>query len=659
MFAKLAYRNVKRQMGNYLVYFITVTLTVALMFAVNNAVFSEQLLARAATYKELKSGLILLSVFVSLMVSFILGYATSFMLKLRKREFGTYLTLGMTRGNILSVFVLETLLMCAAALIAGLCLGFLLYQGLMLLLVRLMEIEFVFSAYSLWGLLLTVFLVVGMFFLSSLTSAFYLRKVSVYELLHADKKVERGAGQPVMWLLLTLLSTGMTAAGIVLFYFELKESVSVGGGAMRLVLEGALFAAGVILFHVGLSKSITYLLMRNKRFKSKGANTFTLRQLSAKLSSNAVLAGILAFLVTFAMVGSNVSFLQKAVNNAELLNSYPYDVNGMVSTKEENAVDLHTARDIISRYATIEEEVPYSVYTNGENYLHSFTRWHGDAYSSLTDSFLALSRYNALLQGSGRTPVQCGSDEFLIVADTNLYGADFRGTALRLNGKSYTFAGLKEDSPHLGYTYFYAVVPDEAVTGMTVETQALALNLKEKKFDCVGMREALTYTYELQGEVNGAEGAILASRCDFAIREYGRIQRNTQTAVFTLSILYVAVIFVFMAMAVLALKTLSSCGEDRERYTLLRRLGANRAVCASALFRQVGIFFLLPFVLPVLLSIPVGFVCVQMLHWVGYMEVASQVAGSCAIIAGALTAVYGLYFTATYLLAKGKVLADG
>ena len=43
---KLAARNVKRQIGNYLIYFITVSLTVALMFAINNVIFEEQLLAR-------------------------------------------------------------------------------------------------------------------------------------------------------------------------------------------------------------------------------------------------------------------------------------------------------------------------------------------------------------------------------------------------------------------------------------------------------------------------------------------------------------------------------------------------------------------------------------------------------------------------------------
>ena len=102
MLAKLAARNVKRQVGNYLIYFITVSLTVALMFAVNNVIYEKGMLEKLSDAEEMRTMLTALSVIVSLIVAFVLGYATSFMLKLRKREFGTYLTLGMTRRNILS-----------------------------------------------------------------------------------------------------------------------------------------------------------------------------------------------------------------------------------------------------------------------------------------------------------------------------------------------------------------------------------------------------------------------------------------------------------------------------------------------------------------------------------------------------------------------------
>ena len=101
MLSKLALRNVKRQVGNYLIYFMTVVFTVAMLFSVSNIIFSENLM-KFATSKEIRGALICVVVFICTIVAFVLSYATSFMLKLRKREFGTYLTLGMTRKISLS-----------------------------------------------------------------------------------------------------------------------------------------------------------------------------------------------------------------------------------------------------------------------------------------------------------------------------------------------------------------------------------------------------------------------------------------------------------------------------------------------------------------------------------------------------------------------------
>ena len=119
MFTKLAVRNVKRQLGNYLIYFMTVSLTVSFIFAINNVIYSPQLLQWVEEASSMKIALIGLTIFIALIVAFVLGYATAFMLKLRKREFGTYLTLGMTRKNILSIFVSETMIMCFTALGLG------------------------------------------------------------------------------------------------------------------------------------------------------------------------------------------------------------------------------------------------------------------------------------------------------------------------------------------------------------------------------------------------------------------------------------------------------------------------------------------------------------------------------------------------------------
>ncbi len=186
MLVKLAERNVKRQLGNYLIYFATVMLSIAMMFAFCNLIFSEQLSEIALKSQGISSGMTGLTVLVSVVTAFVLSYASSYMLKLRKKEFGTYLTLGMKRGDILKIFTCETLLIFAVALLCGIAAGAFISQGLTALLCMLMGSEVGIASYNLKGLALTVALAAGMFIFMLVISSGYLRKVSIHELLLAE-----------------------------------------------------------------------------------------------------------------------------------------------------------------------------------------------------------------------------------------------------------------------------------------------------------------------------------------------------------------------------------------------------------------------------------------------------------------------------------------
>ena len=171
MYFKLAARNVKRQLGNYLIYFMTIALTVALLFAINNIIYSDSLSVFMDRGEGARDALQIMVIMISAVVAFVLGYATSFLLKRRKREFGAYLTLGMNRRNILVIFLAETFIICLIALGAGLAVGAFLFQGLMAFMMKLLEMEFDIAAYSVEGLFRTVLLTAGIFFLASAASA--------------------------------------------------------------------------------------------------------------------------------------------------------------------------------------------------------------------------------------------------------------------------------------------------------------------------------------------------------------------------------------------------------------------------------------------------------------------------------------------------------
>ena len=95
MLKKLSKRNAKRQAMDYIIYIITLVITVVLMLSFNMVVFSEEI---SAIIKE-PSILPFLIVVVSIMVVFIMGalvnHITVFILKRRSREFGLYMLLGL------------------------------------------------------------------------------------------------------------------------------------------------------------------------------------------------------------------------------------------------------------------------------------------------------------------------------------------------------------------------------------------------------------------------------------------------------------------------------------------------------------------------------------------------------------------------------------
>ncbi len=646
MFAKLAIRNVRRQIGNYLIYFITVSLTVALMFAVNNALFNQQVLAIANAMSEFQAGLIAITVLVSLIVAFVLGYATSFMLKLRKREFGTYLILGMTRRNILRIFILETCFLMFAALGTGIVLGLGVSQGLTAIIANLMETEFSFGSYSLKGCLLTVGLVTGLFLLSSGTSALYLSRVRIYNLLHVHKKSDKQIKYPLLWLILAAISLAGIVCACILFAHTIGDMSDNAGFILFITL--VLLAVSIVLFHVSIAKSVVNLLLKSNRIKNHGTNAFTLRRLSAQMNANALLAGALSFLLSFAVIGANVSFTQQQSNRERLDREYPFDIRAEYAADTTHPISFDEAETLINTYVSVKNRLDYNIYTNGSSYLHGFTPWSGEGYELLKDSFISQSDFNRLYGSIGIGSVDTKNGFFIAYDRDRVENCDFSSAVLRSGEETFPFCGYIPNCPNIGQRFFLAIVPDRFVAGLPVLDYGIAFRLDDKRYNANALRTDLSYTVQA--------GQYTIERCDFNIREYHRLQFNASNAVFVVSALYIATVFVFLAMAILALKTLSGISDDKKHYDVLFRLGANKQEQNNTLFKQIFFFFFLPFALPILLSIPTGIICRKILAFSGFAQTALRIPIVTTVIALIITAVYALYFTATYLIAKRNVI---
>ena len=94
MYAKLAFRNVKRSMGDYAVYVFTLILSITLIFAYNSLLFSDAIKSFSELMKPMMGILLCVTGAVVLILGWLISYITRFIFEQRSREFACYLTMG-------------------------------------------------------------------------------------------------------------------------------------------------------------------------------------------------------------------------------------------------------------------------------------------------------------------------------------------------------------------------------------------------------------------------------------------------------------------------------------------------------------------------------------------------------------------------------------
>lgn len=108
--------------------------------------------------------------------------------------------------------------------------------------------------------------------------------------------------------------------------------------------------------------------------------------------------------------------------------------------------------------------------------------------------------------------------------------------------------------------------------------------------------------------------------------------------------LYIGLVFLIAAAAVLALQQLSEASDNAERYGLLRKLGAEESMVHHALLIQIALYFFLPLSLAAVHSIVGIHVANRLIADVGHMDILGNIVMTAAIF----LVVYGAYFLATY-----------
>ena len=124
--------------------------------------------------------------------------------------------------------------------------------------------------------------------------------------------------------------------------------------------------------------------------------------------------------------------------------------------------------------------------------------------------------------------------------------------------------------------------------------------------------------------------------------------------------LYVATVFICMALAILSMKTLSALEDERRRFAVLYRLGTDVKMKKAALFKQTGAFFLLPFAFPLLMTVPLGMIFGKIYEIWDFAGLSRWTAiETAALISFVVSGIYVLYFFISYRIVCDYVVCYG
>lgn len=671
MFFNLAFRNIRRSLRDYAVYFFTLIIGVSI-FYVFNAIGTQAVYMRVSEDRrdivvllsQLLSGL---SVFVSAILGLLIVYASRFLMKRRNKEFALYLTLGMSKGNISAIMLIETVLIGVASLAVGLIFGIGLSQLMSALVANLFEADMTAYKFTLSGgaiiktiLCFAVIYLVVMFF-----NSFMVSRLQLIDLIQSEKKSEKiKLKNPMLCVCIFLIAVFALGAA----YYQVGwnyENLS----QMRIGICIVTGAVTTFLIFWSVSGLLLRILMSMKQTYYKNINSFTFRQLSSKVNTMVFSMTLICLMLFVTICTLSAAFSIRNSMNANLKQLCPVDCEITYSGPgDEQKAPKET--DIITLFQSHGYELAdkFSDYFCFKSYADpkfTFGEFFGDSFEEVTKQFLflnsdscesivRLSDYNQLMELYKREPLSLDEGECILLCDFKSMKTlrDDRlhetkqftifGNTLKPKYKECQDGFIDISSQHLNAGIF--IVPDSAVDEAYADEGYFLGN-----YNADNREEKIKIENELEAvcqEINSDETELgLNTKIDISDATVGI------GAIATFLGLYIGLVFLISCGAVLALKELSESVDSIGRYVMLRKIGVEEADISKSLRRQTGLFFLLPLALASIHSVFGMKFARHFLEIFGTEKITVSILFTVAII----LVIYGGYFLITYFCSKGII----
>lgn len=324
----LVFKSMKKNIKHYYLYFFALIFSVTLCFSFITIHYNPSVTAALEASGTATAGFESITYVLYFILIFFILYANQLFMKRRSKEIGLYQLIGMTKGLIFRLLLIENVVLFTLAVGIGMVWGFLTSRFFAMILMKLMlndaivSLSFSMTAFSKSIIIFALLLVVVL-----IQIFIMIRKASLLSLFNAAKKAdERIKKFSIFHMIMGIIGIGLIAYG----YYDSTRLFSVEGATTNNLLVNMLLILGstilgTYLFFRYSVALIMNLIRKSKKGHLKITDVLGVTTIMHRMKGNASSLTLITVLTGLAVGIMTLSYISYYSSESSAKQSSPFD----------------------------------------------------------------------------------------------------------------------------------------------------------------------------------------------------------------------------------------------------------------------------------------------------------------------------------------------
>lgn len=583
---QFAINNISRNIKAYLGYLASIVISSSLLFSF--IMFTSHPDLDIAQFPDyLKEGLKMSKIIAYLFLFFFVFYSVSVFLKSRYKEFGILYITGISKRQVMKLVLIENIVINIVSSVIGIIVGLIFSKVFLVVMSTFLELSPLSFYIPLNAMFSTLIYFMVLAILTSIFTSFIIKENQVLKLLKGTKTPKP---EPKTSIILAILSILL----FIIAYYSAVTSTDQYTTYLRLVPVTSLTIVATYLFFSQFSVYFIKKLKMKKSFYRRNTNMLWISNLIYKVKDNARIFFLITITsaVAFTAIGTVYSFWKDVKRQINLI--YPNTIYYSTMTLHNDANKPDSKEKDRERMSFIEnklkkEDINY-VRINGE-FKTVFPK-----KSDFNVRIMKESKYLEITKNIGVNPINFEDNECISLLASELPGNNKVKENVVIGNRSLKVAKQVEECVMPAYYKNMYVVKDNFYDSI----KSKFIIDRFSTFEVKDSSEAIEICRQFEDKFDNESGMqpYLFFSKELMI-ETGKLIYST----FMFLAIFIGLIFFVTTSSFLYNKFYMDCQLDKKKYEQLNKLGMTYKEIKKASTIEIGIVFLLPYVVAVIHSV--------------------------------------------------------